>query len=194
MRLETIRQKEGNVATAQAEVIATIRQIPDQNEVFAVLTRSNKLLNKNNVRFAANGGEITLNGVSVDISQFGGLSKADQTAFLLELPPTPTLTPDQTLAITRVIKSVFSLNNIRILTQIATIPPNLTTLLSVFEPAIQEMLLKCLSKLLNSIDLDIIDVFKQVWRTFYVPSLPFSKASKISKIMKYVVCGAICWD
>lgn len=164
MRLETIRQKDGNVASAQAEVIATIRQIPDQNKVFAVLTRSNKLFNKNNVRFAASGGEITLNGVSVDISQFGGLSKADQTAFLLELPPTPTLTPEQTLAITRVINSVFTLNNIRILTQIATIPPSLTTLLSVFKPAIQEMLLKCLSKLLNSIDLDIIDVFKQVWR------------------------------
>lgn len=164
MKLETIRQKDGNVASAQAEVIATIRKIPDSNEVLSVLTKSNKLFNKMNVKFAASNGRITLNGVNIDISNFGGLSKTEQSAFLLDLPPAPTPSAVQTLEITKLIKSVFSHDNIRVCGQVLTIPQlSFASLLNLFQPVIQEMLLKCVNNFIDSINFDITHIFRQVF-------------------------------
>lgn len=164
MRLETIRQNEGNVATAQAEVIATIRKIPDKNEVFGVLTRSNKMFNKNNVRFAASDGGISLNGINVDISKFGELSKTQQTTYLIELPTTPTPSAAQAKAINTVINKTFQLPYIQIFGQLLTIPQwNFATILNLFQPVVQEMLLKCLKKLLDNINgIDLKDIFGKI--------------------------------
>lgn len=164
MRLETIRQNEGNVAAAQADVIATIRTIPDRNEVFAVLTRSNKMFNKSNIKFAASGGKITLNGVAVDISMFGELSKTEQSTFLLELPQSPTPTRAQATAISRMVDRVFRVDYVNVCGQMLSIPQwNFATILNIFQPAVQELLLKCLQTLLNNIQINLNDVFKTIF-------------------------------
>ncbi|KAF5306468.1 hypothetical protein FQR65_LT18564 [Abscondita terminalis] len=59
---ETIRQNNGNVQAGRAEVISTISTMSNRDDVLAVLTRNNRRFNKNGVRFAAEGGRITLNG------------------------------------------------------------------------------------------------------------------------------------
>lgn len=160
MRLETIRQNEGNVAAGHAEVIATIRSIPNHEEIFAVLTSSNKMFNKNNVKFASSNGKITLNGIPVDISKFGDLSKTQKTTFLLDLPATPTPSPAQTHAITAVVNKIFQLPYIKIYDQLVQIQDcNFATLLNLFKPMVQEMLLKSLKILLENVSSREIDLF-----------------------------------
>lgn len=178
MRLETIRQKNGDVTSGHADVIATIRRIPDQNEVFGILARSNKTFNKHNVKFAANGEKITLNGLSVDTSKFGGLSKADKTTFLLDLPSTPAPTPEQSVSIMEMISSVCTLDNIKCTAELIQNPLPLTTLLHKFKSAIQEMLIKCLNKLFDSIEFDVDKVLKKV--------LPNSDVALIG--LYFVIC------
>ncbi|KAI4461600.1 hypothetical protein MML48_5g00013637 [Holotrichia oblita] len=73
MLKETVRIK--GEARGRAEVIATLRNSASRDDILAVLTRSNKNFNKNDVRFAAEGGGISLNGVKVDILEFGTLQK-----------------------------------------------------------------------------------------------------------------------
>ncbi|XP_044264418.1 LOW QUALITY PROTEIN: uncharacterized protein LOC123011163 [Tribolium madens] len=86
---ETLRQNEGNVQKSQAEVISTIRNIQNKDEVFATLTRANRAMNRNNVRFSARNGEITLNGVPVDMKTFANMEKNEVITFLTTLPNTP---------------------------------------------------------------------------------------------------------
>lgn len=163
MKLETIRQNDGNVVAGQANVIATLRNLPDKNEIFSVLTRSNSMFNKNNIKFAANGDTITLNGVAVDISQFGALSKPEQTTFVLQLPATPQPTVAQTKAISKIITNIFNVEFINICGELVAIPEwNFATILNLFQPMIQEMLLKCLKIVLNSIEYNLVSTLKTV--------------------------------
>lgn len=163
MRLETIRQNEGNVAAAHADVIATIRKIPDVNEVLAVLTRSNKMFNKSNIKFATSGGKITLNGVAVDISMFGELSKTEQSMFLLELPQSPTPTTAQATAISGIVDKVFRVDYVNVCGKLLTIHQwNFATILNIFQPPVQELLLKCLKTLLENVQINLGDVFKTI--------------------------------
>ncbi|CAH1966107.1 unnamed protein product [Acanthoscelides obtectus] len=82
---ETIRTKDGNQIAGQAEVISTIRKIPNKDEVFAVLTRANKQMNEQNIKFSASDGRITLNGVEVNMSEFAAMSKDNRASFLVKL-------------------------------------------------------------------------------------------------------------
>ncbi|KAK4885967.1 hypothetical protein RN001_002238 [Aquatica leii] len=86
---ETIRQSNGDAQAGRAEVIATITKVSNVDEVMGILTRNNRLLNKENVRFAAENGEIKLNGVAVNLKQMGTMSKLQRTQFLIDLPPIP---------------------------------------------------------------------------------------------------------
>ncbi|XP_063908497.1 uncharacterized protein LOC135126394 [Zophobas morio] len=86
---ETIRQNDGNVQRGRAEVISTIKNIQNKDEVFATLTRSNRAMNRNNVRFAASDGGITLNGVHVDMTHFTNMEKNEVITFLTKLPNQP---------------------------------------------------------------------------------------------------------
>ncbi|XP_064211943.1 uncharacterized protein LOC100141681 [Tribolium castaneum] len=95
MMKETIRQNNGNVQKGQAEVIKTVINIPNKDEVFATLTRLNKQMNKNNVKFSANNGDILLNGVSIDIAKFNTMDSNEVATFLTTLPATPEPSPDQ---------------------------------------------------------------------------------------------------
>ncbi|XP_072397360.1 uncharacterized protein [Diabrotica undecimpunctata] len=86
---ETIRQKEGNQVQGRAEVIKTIRNIANKDDVFAALTRNNKLMNRNGIRFSANGGEIILNGQTINMNEFIGMNREHASAFLSNLPTEP---------------------------------------------------------------------------------------------------------
>lgn len=163
LKLETIRQNDGNTATAHAEVIATIRRIPNVDEVFAVLKNSNKIFNKNNVKFAASAGKITLNGVPVDISKFGELSKSQKSAFVLELPPTPSPSAAQVSLSSRLISTVFKIDYISICDQLLTIPQwTFSSILNLFDSPIQLMLLICLKKLLENVTFDLPKIFNEI--------------------------------
>lgn len=108
---ETIRQNDGNVQKGRAEVISTIRNIKNKDEVFAALTRANKNMNRKNVRFAVRNGEITLNGVSVDMKTFANMEKNEVVTFLTTLPnkPNPTIADVKNMT-TTITKSFDGLN------------------------------------------------------------------------------------
>jgi hypothetical protein len=89
MMKETVRQNNGDLRKGQAEVIKTINNIQNKDEVFSTLTRLNKQMNKNNVRFSADNGDIKLNGVSIDMSKFGSMDNNEAATFLTALPNTP---------------------------------------------------------------------------------------------------------
>lgn len=164
LKLETIKQNQGNVVSGQAQVIAAIKKISDQNEVFAVLTRSNKMFNKNNIKFAAEGGKITLNGVAVDLSSFGELSKSQQSKFLVNLPPTPEVTLADSYKISEIVTSIFSHDTVMIAGNLLAVnPTNLTAVLSVFETAVQRILVKCLCELLKKVSVNLQNIFREIF-------------------------------
>lgn len=82
---ETIRQNNGDVQRGRAEVIKTVTRIGNKDDVFATLTRLNKKLNENKVKFSASNGEIKLNGVTVDMVQFNKMNVNDVVPFLQSL-------------------------------------------------------------------------------------------------------------
>lgn len=86
MMKETIRQNDGNAAQGKAEVISTIRKIPNKDELFASLTRNNKEFNKKGIKFAADKGGITLNGVAIDMSELAAMNRNDGVTFVDMLP------------------------------------------------------------------------------------------------------------
>ena len=71
----------------KAEVIAAMRNMNQRDEVLAVLTRSNKNFNKDDVRFSVKGGNVQLNGIDVDILNYGSMTKSNQRLYHVELPP-----------------------------------------------------------------------------------------------------------
>lgn len=89
---ETIRVQ-GDVQRGTAEVIKTIRTANDPVEMFAFLSKNNKLFNENQVRFTMENGRINLNGVPIDMNTFNPMSIAQKISFLSELPPIPSGAP-----------------------------------------------------------------------------------------------------
>lgn len=82
---ETMRTQ-GDGARGKAEVISAIRNIPNKDEVFAALTRNNRAMNKAGIKFSADGGQITLGGMAVDMNEFIGMNKKQTETFLSNLP------------------------------------------------------------------------------------------------------------
>ncbi|RZC37512.1 hypothetical protein BDFB_008295, partial [Asbolus verrucosus] len=109
---ETIRQNDGNVAKGQAEVIRTIRNINNKDQVFATLTRWNKLMNENKVRFAVKNGDITLNGKVVDMGQFAVMERNEVATFLTRLPNTPKPTEANVRTVNSMITNSFRNTNL----------------------------------------------------------------------------------
>ncbi|ENN74552.1 hypothetical protein YQE_08875, partial [Dendroctonus ponderosae] len=72
-------------ASGRAEVISTIRNIENKNEVFAALTRNQKRLTKSGIRYSAGDGEITFNGMAVDMNEFIGLNHKQSEIYLNNL-------------------------------------------------------------------------------------------------------------
>lgn len=146
---ETIRQQGGNIAKGQAEIIKTVRNIKNRDEVFAILTRNNKAMNENGVKFSAEGGQILLNGQPVDMSQWATLSKNDVGSFLNSLPPPKQPTPVEKVNITKQIENIFTnISREDILKLCAFIPK----ILCQFDDFVRECILHALNFLLDYID------------------------------------------
>ncbi|XP_060536449.1 uncharacterized protein LOC132708259 isoform X2 [Cylas formicarius] len=82
---ETIRQQGGNQARGRAEVISTIRNIPNKDDLFAALTRNNKAMNREGIKFSADQGQIKLNGVAINMDQFARQTKTQTQTFFENL-------------------------------------------------------------------------------------------------------------
>lgn len=118
---ETIRQNNFNEAQGRSEVIAAIRNIQNKDDVFAVLTRSNKDMNKKGIKVSASGGDIVLNGVKIDYNEFAAMNKNDATSFLSNLSsyvePTPVDRASTQLIVSDLFKNV-SISDIESITNI----------------------------------------------------------------------------
>ncbi|CAG9838624.1 unnamed protein product [Diabrotica balteata] len=150
---ETIRQNEGNQVQGRAEVIKTIRNIANKDDVFAALTRNNKLMNRNGIRFSANGGEITLNGQTINMNEFIGMNREHASAFLSNLPTEPHISISDTNSMI----DNFSLNNWSI-PNVEAFAGFALTLISVFSNDIQRMIMELVER---AIEL-LLTYFRQI--------------------------------
>ncbi|XP_056646597.1 uncharacterized protein LOC130451540 isoform X1 [Diorhabda sublineata] len=141
---ETIRQNEGNQVKGRAEVIKTICNIPQKDEIFAALTRNNKLMNKKDIKFSASNGEISFNGKIVNINDFSALNKQQAEAFLSNLPTENTISSNQT---TNFINN-FSLNSLN-LPNVEEFAQYSLHLIAAFGIDIQGMLVKTLKDVIG---------------------------------------------
>ncbi|KAF2896019.1 hypothetical protein ILUMI_10166 [Ignelater luminosus] len=157
MMKETVRQNNGDVSTARAEVISTIRNMGNKDEVFAILTRNNKLFNKNGIRFSAENGEITLNGMSVDILEFGSMTGTERTQLLTDLPSRPQPSIRNTNNTTEIINTVITgMNYGQLIINGCTFAEIAATLLQGFSSGVQEKVIRICKilcdKLMESMD------------------------------------------
>uniref|UniRef100_A0A6P7GQA6 Uncharacterized protein LOC114345461 n=2 Tax=Diabrotica virgifera virgifera TaxID=50390 RepID=A0A6P7GQA6_DIAVI len=141
---ETIRQNDGNQVQGRAEVIKTIRNIANKDDVFATLTRNNKLMNRNGIRFSANGGEITLNGQPINMNEFIGMNREHASAFLSNLPRESHITMSDTNSMI----DNFSLNNWSI-PNVQAFAGFALTLISKFSNDIQGMIMELVEKAID---------------------------------------------
>ncbi|XP_018569135.1 uncharacterized protein LOC108909309 isoform X1 [Anoplophora glabripennis] len=144
---ETIRQNNLNEAQGRAEVISAIRNIQNKDEVFAVLTRSNKDMNKKGIRISASGGEIVLNGVSIDFNEFAAMNKKEASSFLSNLPQSERVPVDtaSTRSMVSNILTDFSIRDIESITNITL------RLLSFCDGDIQSKIINALHMLLANL-------------------------------------------
>ncbi|CAH1109691.1 unnamed protein product [Psylliodes chrysocephalus] len=140
---ETVRQNDSNLVRGRADVIKTIRNIPNKDDVFAVLTRNNRMMNEKGVKFYASEGGISLNGHSINTNEFIIMNKQEASAFLSNLPlKTDISAVDQT----RFINS-FSLNNLP-MTNVQHFAEYALRLIGTFGINIQGMLLQIVQDIL----------------------------------------------
>lgn len=83
--VEQTTRSHSDGASGRAEVIATIRNIGNKDEIFAALTRNQKRLTKSGIRFSASDRQITFNGMSVDMNEFIGLNHKQSEIYLNNL-------------------------------------------------------------------------------------------------------------
>ncbi|KAK4876434.1 hypothetical protein RN001_012856 [Aquatica leii] len=107
---ETIRQ-DGNVQSGRAEVISTLSKSFNSKELITVLTRNNKFLNKAGVRFAAKDGNITFNGIKIDINELRTMSQSQKTQSFTDLPPIPKASIENVKKVADSFNAVFNENN-----------------------------------------------------------------------------------
>ncbi|KAL3276229.1 hypothetical protein HHI36_020945 [Cryptolaemus montrouzieri] len=86
LELETISRYGGSVQKGRAEVISTLRQVKNINEVFAFLGKNNKRFNEMGIRFSASDGRVAFNGVTVDLVEVMAMSTTDVYSFFRDLP------------------------------------------------------------------------------------------------------------
>lgn len=149
--LET-KSQQGNDVAASAEVIAVLNKIPNKDEFFATLVRSNKLFNKENVKFAASEGQLTLNGVPVDIFQFGSLAKAQKVDFLANLESQLNVTVKES-EVSFMRSTIQKLMNpetlIKVNGLLTASPLSFSKILHLFAPEFKELIVKALDELLQ---------------------------------------------
>lgn len=171
---ETIRQNNMNEAQGKAEVIAAIRNIQNKDEVFAVLTRTSKDMNKKGIKISAVGGEIVLNGVQVDFNEFASMNKKEATSLLSNLSRTEPMSIE-TVSRTRFMVSDvlqgFSITDIESVANIAT------KLLGFCDGDIQTKVISALASLLASLTEPIRKILEEM----------FPNQSKFVYLMEVVI-------
>ncbi|GJQ74306.1 putative cognition protein, partial [Trypoxylus dichotomus] len=164
MLKETVRIK-GEVR-GKAEVIASMRNSASRDEVLAVLTRSNRYFNREGIRFSAERGSISLNGVSVDILEYGNMPKTQQSFTLESLPPIPESSSSRYVNNTR--SSVQNMRyNERISNLLGIVPFDIgaaTRTLTCFTQDIQPKILRICEDFMNQIDVDVIGNLKTLFK------------------------------
>nr|XP_022906246.1 uncharacterized protein LOC111418045 [Onthophagus taurus] len=155
MLKESIRTQ--GESQGKASVISSIRNTKNVDEVIAVLTRSNKMFNKEGIRFSAVGDQILLNGRPVDMMNFGSMARSDQTTFLETFPPIPeNLTPNVRSRIADDVqnwagglKNIVSMGELFLNRNINQI---VDEILSAFEKVTRDYIFKITKRLFNKID------------------------------------------
>ncbi|XP_050301172.1 uncharacterized protein LOC126739502 [Anthonomus grandis grandis] len=157
----------GNENKGAAEVILSMRKIPSKTEVFAALTRNNKLLNEKGVKFSAQNGDIYFNGMKVDLNQFMGLSGKRTEKFLVNLGKEPipvqnsSSSSSSTVALKSAIANVISdfkikLSNMDLL-QVVQLTKKIVPFLS------KDVLAKVVNAVLNSLETYLLERGKEVF-------------------------------
>ncbi|KRT80392.1 hypothetical protein AMK59_6454, partial [Oryctes borbonicus] len=161
---ETTRVK-GEVR-GKAEVIATMRNSASKDEILAVLTRSNKYFNKKGIRFSAERGDISLNGIQVDILKYGNMPRTQQGFMLETLPPIPESRSSSYVNNTRnTVQSMRYGERVNKVFGLASFDPaSAMSALMCFSQDVQPKILRICENFMNRIDVDIIasliDLFK----------------------------------
>lgn len=169
MKSESVRQKGGDRAAGHAEVISAIRKIPNQDEIFTILTKSSKLFNKENVKLAASDGKITLNGVTVDIIEFGLMKQTDKLSFLTSLPESPpVLACSDTSSLKAIIYNILRETDVAgIITSLAHVDiGSFASILNAFQKPIQEMIIVVMRDLLISLKIYNFDILGTLEKVF----------------------------
>lgn len=84
LELETIRQSAGNAENGKAEVISAISRMKNKQEVFGFLSKNNKKFNEMGMKFSAQGGEIKINGIVLDLTAISSISQKDPYSYFSE--------------------------------------------------------------------------------------------------------------
>ncbi|KAG5879124.1 hypothetical protein JTB14_031671 [Gonioctena quinquepunctata] len=156
MMKETIRQNNGNDVTGRAEVISAIRNIQNKDEVFAALTRSNRAMNENGVKFFAQGGDITLNGQTINFNEFSSLTKKDVGAFLSNIPAKTNISPTEVSLMQTLISNIQ-------LPSIDTLAHYAIRMLGSYDGDIQRMVLTAVSQLFAVLTLAVRQTLQEIF-------------------------------
>ncbi|KAJ8965249.1 hypothetical protein NQ314_004261 [Rhamnusium bicolor] len=143
---ETVRQNSGSEVHGRAEVISAIRNIQNKDEVFAVLTRANKNMNKHGIKFVSADGKIKLNGIDIDMNEFMSMNKKNAETFLSKLSKSDP-TPVETRSMRKMISN--TLNNFS-LPDIGTLVSYAVILLNCYDNNIKSKIIDALASLLAS--------------------------------------------
>lgn len=197
LQRETVRQNKGNTMVGNAEVISAIRKLPNRDEIFAFLTRSTKTINKQNVKFATSDGEITLNGIPVDMLKFGAMTKANQNSFLNNLQSSnfEVASPEKVNSMRNMIRNIFHGDNIMISKLVCDISAIIfLTYLHGFSPLIQEKVVEVLKYLLLYLE-EKATVYIEQLRTLF-RDVPYVEVMLkfVLNFFREMVCDAVGSD
>ncbi|KAK9881907.1 hypothetical protein WA026_018101 [Henosepilachna vigintioctopunctata] len=90
LELDTIRMNDGDITKANAEIISATLKIKNKDDVFSFLVKSNKKFNKMGIKFSAKGGNVSFNGVALDLSEITNLSQSDIYSYFSDISQKPT--------------------------------------------------------------------------------------------------------
>lgn len=168
---ETIRQNGGDAVRGKAEVISTIRQIQNKDEVFATLTRNNKEFNRKGVRFAASNGKISLNGVLIDMAEFGAMNKNDAISFIDSIPSQiqVEIPSNEATSLKTNITNIFSNISTEDLLKIYNTTERM---INMYKFDVKLLILEAVDQLLKHIGFDVMKYLKELFPNFgYFPQI-----------------------
>ncbi|VEN62899.1 unnamed protein product [Callosobruchus maculatus] len=178
----TISSNDGNKKAGMAEVISTIRKIPNKDEVFAVLTRANKQMNAKDIKFAAKDGQITLNDVPVNMSEFAAMSKGQRDVFLSDLRVHGGESPSEAV---NTVSSSFSANGITYDVDVVNVVVKITAALSGnLKTTIIDIVSQLLCKITSALNQALDKLFPN--RCKY--------AQLVDMVMKFISKEADAWE